>query len=90
MPIAEGRTPQGMSAEEAALFDLCTELHRDQAVSDATYARAVTTFGSQAVVEAIGISGYYTMLAMVLNTARTPAADNGSPALRPLVRPAAR
>jgi 4-carboxymuconolactone decarboxylase len=82
--IAEGRRPDAMSAEEAALFDLCTELHRDHAISDSTYARAVGAFGERGVVEAIGISGYYTMLAMVLNTARTPAADNGSPLLGPL------
>jgi ABC-type molybdate transport system substrate-binding protein len=84
--IAEGRRSDQMSAEEAALFDLCTELHRDQSVSDPTYARAVGIFGEQGVVEAIGISGYYTMLAMVLNTARTPAVDNGSPVLGPLLR----
>jgi 4-carboxymuconolactone decarboxylase len=87
LAIAEGRRPEAMSAEEVALFELCTELHRNQAVSDATYARAVAVFGEQGVVEAIGISGYYTMLAMVLNTARTPAVDNGSPRLRPLQKP---
>lgn len=81
--VAEGRRPADMTREETALFDLCTELHRDQAVSDATYAQAIKTFGEQAVVEAIGISGYYTMLAMVLNTARTPAGDTGAPRLRP-------
>jgi 4-carboxymuconolactone decarboxylase len=53
-------------------------------VSDGTYARAVAIFREQGVVEAIGLSGYYTMLAMVLNTAGTPAADNGAPLLRPL------
>jgi 4-carboxymuconolactone decarboxylase len=84
--IAEGRRPAGMSAEETALFDFCQELHRDKSVSDATYAQALKLFGEQGVVDAIGISGYYTMLAMVLNTARTPAADNGSPVLRPLRR----
>jgi 4-carboxymuconolactone decarboxylase len=77
-----------MTREETALFDLCTELHRDQSVSDATYAQAIATFGEQAVVEAVGISGYYTMLAMVLNTARTPAGSNGSPVLRPRPGPA--
>jgi 4-carboxymuconolactone decarboxylase len=82
--IAEGRRPEGMSDEESALYDFCQELHRDKSVSDATYARALKTFGEQGVVDTIGISGYYTMLAMVLNTARTPAAENGSPVLRPL------
>jgi 4-carboxymuconolactone decarboxylase len=89
LAVAEGRRPARMSSEEAALFDFCMELHRDRAVSDATFARAVATFGEQGVVDAIGISGYYTMLAMVLNTARTPAVDNGSPLLRPLALPTA-
>lgn len=84
--VAEGRRPVAMAADEAALYDFCQELHRDQSVSDATYARAVATFGEQAVVDAVGISGYYTMLAMVLNTARTPAPDTGSPTLRPMRR----
>ena len=84
--IAEGRRPTAMSAEETALYDFCQELHRDKAVSDATYAQAVKLFGEQGVVDAIGISGYYSMLAMVLNTARTPAGENGSPLLKPLRR----
>jgi 4-carboxymuconolactone decarboxylase len=84
--IAEGRRPTAMSPEETALFDFCRELHRDKAVSDATYAQAVKLFGEQGVVDAIGITGYYSMLAMVLNTARTPAGAGDSPLLRPLPR----
>ena len=84
--VAEGRRPSGMQDDEAALYDLCQELHRNKVVSDATYARAVKLFSEHGVVDAIGISGYYTMLAMVLNTARTPTAENGSPLLRPLQR----
>jgi 4-carboxymuconolactone decarboxylase len=84
--IAEGRRPADMSAEEAALFDFCRELHRDKSVSDATYARALKLFGEHGVVDAIGISGYYSMLAMVLNTSRTPAVQSNSPLLRPLPR----
>lgn len=86
LAIAEGRRPAAMAGDEAALYDLCEELHRTQSVGDATYARALAAFGEHGVVDALGISGYYTMLAMVLNTARTPAFDNGSPQLRPLPR----
>ena len=84
--IAAGQRPRAMQDDESALYDLCEELHRNKMVSDATYARAIALFGEKGVVDAIGISGYYSMLAMVLNTARTPAADNGSPLLRPLPR----
>jgi 4-carboxymuconolactone decarboxylase len=84
--IADGRRPPAMSDEESALYDLCQELDRSKAVSDATYARALKLFGEKGVVDALGIHGYYTLLAMVLNTARTPAGDNGSPTLKPLPR----
>jgi len=82
--IAEGRRPPAMTEEESILYDFCRELHRDKSVSDATYSRALTTFGEQGVIDAIGINGYYTLLAMVLNTARTPVGDTGSPILRRL------
>jgi 4-carboxymuconolactone decarboxylase len=45
-------------------------------VSDATYARTVTRFGEQGVIDLIGVNGYYTFLAMVLNTARTAVPKN--------------
>ena len=84
--IAEGRRPAAMSEEEAILYDFCQELHRNKNVSDATYARAVAKFGEQGVVDTVGITGYYSMLAMVLNTSRTPAGPSSAPPLRPLPR----
>ena len=79
--IAERRRPAQMTSEETALYDFCDELMRTQAVGDAAYARMVAAFGEQGVVDTVGIVGYYTMLAMVLNTARTPAPANGAPPL---------
>lgn len=84
--IAEGRRPAAMAADEDVLYTFCDELHRNQSVSDATYARAVQSFGEQGVIDILGISGYYTMLAMVLNTARTPLPPGRTPALRPFPR----
>jgi 4-carboxymuconolactone decarboxylase len=84
--IAEGRRPEKMAEDEAALYDFCMELHRNHGVSDATYARAVAKFGEQGVVDAIGLSGWYTLVAMVLNTARTPLPEGAAPALAPFPR----
>jgi 4-carboxymuconolactone decarboxylase len=84
--IADGRRPEGMTDDEDALYTLCDELHRTQSVSDNTYTRAVKTFGEQGVVDILGISGYYTMLAMVLNTSRTPVSAGHTSALRPFPR----
>src|SRR6476659_8618624 len=50
--IAEGRRPDGMSAEQDVLYTLWDELHRNQSVSDATYARAVAKVGEAGVVDA--------------------------------------
>ena len=70
--IAEGRRPEGMVEEEAILYDFVTELQRNHGVSDATYARALERLGEQGVVETVSLVGYYTMISMILNTARTP------------------
>jgi 4-carboxymuconolactone decarboxylase len=79
--IAEGRRPDPMAEDEEILYALCDELQRTQGVSDATYARAVAKFGEAGVIDTLGITGYYTMLAMVLNTARTPLPDGAKPEL---------
>ena len=84
--IAEGRRPERMTTDEDILYTLLDELRRTQGVSDPTYGRAVTAFGEPGVVDAIGIAGYYTLLAMVMNTARTPLPPGATPALAPLPR----
>lgn len=70
--IADGRRPDRMSHEEQILYDLSTELQRNKHVSDETYTRALAAFGQEGIVEAVAIEGYYSLLAMVMNTARTP------------------
>ncbi len=84
--IADGRRPERMAEDEDVLYALCDELHRTQSVSDATYGRAVATLGEQGVIDALGITGYYTMLAMVMNTTRTPLPGGATPALAPFPR----
>jgi 4-carboxymuconolactone decarboxylase len=84
--IAEGRRPDRMAADEEALYSLVDEVHRNQSVSDAVYAKAVSSVGEQGVIDALGITGYYTMLAMVMNTTRTPLPAGAKPGLAPFPR----
>jgi 4-carboxymuconolactone decarboxylase len=84
--IAEGRRPERMAEDEDILYSLWDELHRNQSVTDATYARAVGKFGEAGVIDTLGITGYYTMLAMVLNTARTPPGTGATQPLMPFPR----
>ena len=59
-----------MEPDEAVLYELCTELHATKRVSDATYKKGVETFGENGVMDILGISGYYVIVSMVLNTAK--------------------
>jgi len=76
--IAEGRRPAGMADDEEIVYDLLTEALHNKSVCDATYARAVAKFGEQGLVDLLAIAGYYGMLAMILNVART-ALPGGKP-----------
>jgi 4-carboxymuconolactone decarboxylase len=78
--IQADRRPAQMNADETVIYDFCDELNRTHAVSDATYARAVARLGEKGVIDLVGIQGYYTLLAMVLNTARTPIGAGHAPA----------
>ena len=82
--IAEGRRPPSLTADESILYDFVRELHHTKAVSDATYDRALKRFGETGVMDTIGITGYYSLLGMVLNTSRTPAGETRGPLLQPL------
>ncbi|MGE5523736.1 MAG: carboxymuconolactone decarboxylase family protein [Rhodospirillaceae bacterium] len=68
--IAEGRRPTGMRADEETLYDMLTEALQNKSVCDATYARAIAQFGEQQVIDMLSITGYYAMLALILNVAR--------------------
>ena len=65
--LAAGRRPEGLAEDEAALYDFCRAIHAGGHPSDAVHARATQALGEQGVIDAIGICGYYAMLAMVLN-----------------------
>ena len=69
--IAQRRAPLALKDDEQAVHDFCIELQQDKRVGDATYARALALFGEQGVVDLMGINGYYTFLAMVMNGAQT-------------------
>ena len=58
--LAEGRRPEHMAEDEELLYDFSMELQRNQSVSDATYARALTKFGEEGIADATLIQGEYT------------------------------
>jgi 4-carboxymuconolactone decarboxylase len=73
--IRNGQRPSGMTGDETIIYDFATELLHNRSVSDASFAAAEKRFGKPAVVDLVGIVGYYTFDAMMLNAARYQAKD---------------
>ena len=80
--LSEGRRPATMSAQEALVYDFVTELAADKSVSDSLYREALASLAEQGVLELIGLVGYFSLISMVLNVARTPA--DGAEGVAPL------
>ena len=72
-----------MQPDEAAVYDLITELHTTHQLSEATFRRVKGVLGEQQVIDLIATSGTYVTVAMILATAdENP--PNGARPLQPL------
>jgi 4-carboxymuconolactone decarboxylase len=79
--LAKGLRPAGMKDDEAVVYDFCKELHETKKVGDAAYKAVLDKFGERGVIDLIAVTGYYTMLAMVLNVAQQPLPGGAPPPL---------
>lgn len=70
--VGEGRRPSGMAEDEEILYDFLTEALKNNGVCDTTYARTVKQYGEGGTIDILGVAGYYGLLALVMNVARTP------------------
>jgi len=83
--IAQGRRPSGMSEDEETVYEFCRELRENRCLSDRCYERAKASFGEQGIVDLVGLIGYYSWMAMLMNVARTvPPVESGTASLKPL------
>ena len=82
--VGEGRRPDGMAEDEAIVYDFLTEVLHTKGASDTTYGRAVSKFGESGVIDLLGVAGYYGLLAMVMNVARTAVPEGKPLPLTPL------
>ncbi len=70
--IAARERPDFSRPEDEIVYCLCTEMLESRRVTDATYKRAMDSFGLQIVVELIAIIGYYCMVSVTLNAFEAP------------------
>jgi len=82
--LQQGKRPGGMKDDEAMIYQFLKELHETKAVSDAAFKAVADKFGERGVIDLIGLTGYYTMLAMVLNVGQMPLPGGVAPPLAPL------
>ena len=74
--IGLDQPPELSRTDEQVVYDFVTQSLVNKNVDDATWAAAQSEWGEQGVVDLLGIVGYYTMLSVVMNGARTPAPKN--------------
>jgi 4-carboxymuconolactone decarboxylase len=70
--IHAGRRPAAMQADEAVVYDFCTELRERRRVSDTTFKAATSLLGERGVMDLVATMGYYDLVSMVLNVDRYP------------------
>ena len=76
--IAEGRRPDNMTDDETLIYNVLEELRNNRSLSDPTYAQLLKRFGEQGVIDLVAHYGYYSLLAMTMNVARTAVLENGT------------
>lgn len=69
MRITRGPDAPGWSAADAALLRAADELHKDQHISDATWAKLRERFDEKQMMDIIFTAGQYTLVSMFLNSA---------------------
>jgi len=78
--IRAGRKPASAPKDERAIYGFVHELYKTKRVSDRTYKRLHAEIGDKAMVELVGIIGYYVMISFTLNIFRMlPPADTKLP-----------
>lgn len=70
--LAQGHIAADAKEDEKLTFAYCAALHLNRRVDDDSYAAMHALLGEVGLVELTSLCGYYAMLAMVLNVARTP------------------
>jgi 4-carboxymuconolactone decarboxylase len=80
--VAQRVAPKDLPEEESAVYAFCTEAHSSGRVGDATFEAVASRFGREGALELLVACGYYSLMAMVLNTAGLPLPDNAEPPLK--------
>jgi len=65
--LRAGRAPKSAQKDERAIYDFVQEIYKTRRVTDRAYKRVRAFLDDAAMVELVGILGYYVMISMTLN-----------------------
>jgi 4-carboxymuconolactone decarboxylase len=65
--LAAGEAPPLQQADERVVYEFVHTLIERRSVPQALYESAIETLGRDAVVDLVGLAGYYTLISMTLN-----------------------
>jgi len=82
--IAAGRRPASMQKDEEAVYDFVSQLLNTKQVSDAAFSAAKNAFGEKGVVDIIAVTGWYSIVSMMLNVDQYPVNEGTQPELKPI------
>lgn len=71
--VAAGREPRSMQEPLATGYAIVAHVLADDAIPDELYDRAIDLLGEEGLIDLVVCAGYYTTLAMVMNTTGTDA-----------------
>jgi 4-carboxymuconolactone decarboxylase len=83
--IALGQTPAFQNEDEQQVHDVCMACLQAKQVSDPCFLALTRRFGEAGLIEVIGLVGYYSMLAMMLNAFETPGEGGAQYAIAPRI-----
>jgi 4-carboxymuconolactone decarboxylase len=76
--IRKGEQPSFSNTDEVAVHAFANELLHNRRVSNETYERAEQEVGSRALVDLVGILGYYGLICLTINAFEVPVPE-GAP-----------
>ena len=77
--IRNRRLPKFAREDEQLIYEIVTELTETRTLSQGSYDRALAALGLDLLIELITAAGFYSMIAMVLNTFEAPVPDGSRP-----------
>lgn len=79
--IRVGGTPSLEEPDQAIVYEFCRTLLEQHGVDDALYSRALAALGEPAIIDLVGILGYYSLISLTINAFRVPIPEGVEPEL---------